>query len=267
MNKKYTESFENLRKELTTFLYRMVGVVEDAEDIVQETYIKVVKNIDTFRKESSFKTWVFTIAINTSKNYLNKVNRWKENVMDTCANLHMENPSYFKQLEQEFHATPDANFEIKEQIDYCFSCIGRTLELEQQICLLLKDVYGFTQKEIGTITELSSGKVKHGITNARNNMKRIFKERCSLINKNGICTQCTSLKGLLNPEQEIQIELNKLKLEQEKDINNDKMLELRLEIVKSIDPVFGASTGLHQYFLNNINHWITLDKNKKQKLV
>jgi RNA polymerase sigma-70 factor (ECF subfamily) len=49
--------------------YRWSGVKEDAEDIAQETFVKLVRKLHTFRRKSSFKTWLYRIAANTARDF------------------------------------------------------------------------------------------------------------------------------------------------------------------------------------------------------
>lgn len=69
-------SFANLvRKYLRpvyNFVYRYVGNAQEAEDVVQVTFVKVWKNIKKFDRKRSFKTWVFNIAKNTAIDFLRK---------------------------------------------------------------------------------------------------------------------------------------------------------------------------------------------------
>ena len=65
-----TGEFETFQRELKSFLLRMTASVQDAEDIVQETYLKAHSRIDTFRGESSLKTWMFSIASNLARDLL-----------------------------------------------------------------------------------------------------------------------------------------------------------------------------------------------------
>lgn len=55
------------------FLYRMVGTAEDANDLAQEAFVRVYRHRDRFRPDSSFSTWVFTIAANLARNQ----RRWR----------------------------------------------------------------------------------------------------------------------------------------------------------------------------------------------
>lgn len=255
-NQEYLQQYLGFKDELKSFLFRLLTNRHDCEDILQETYIKFSQNIDSFRGESSFKTWVYTIATNLAKNLLEKQQRWEVDYQDRGRDLHEQSPELAEKLHEVFFASPDANLEITEHLDYCFTCIGKTLDLTQQICLLLKDVYGFKQNEIEQITGLSEGKVKHGIADARKTMIRIFDNRCALINKNGVCEQCTELKGYLTPEQDAHQAANQLKLVQEaQNADNERLLELRLDLVRSTDPINHTKHELHIYFLENIPKW------------
>lgn len=59
-------------KPIYGFVYRYVGNAPEAEDITQETFVKVWKNLKKFDRSKSFKTWIFTIAKNTSLDFLKK---------------------------------------------------------------------------------------------------------------------------------------------------------------------------------------------------
>ncbi|MDF2663462.1 MAG: polymerase, sigma-24 subunit, subfamily [Paenibacillus sp.] len=56
--------FASLKPGLTSFCYRMLGSMDDADDAVQETSIRVWQSWSKFRQDSSFKTWVYRIASN-----------------------------------------------------------------------------------------------------------------------------------------------------------------------------------------------------------
>ena len=256
----YLNEYLGFKDELKSFLFRMLTNRQDVEDILQETYLKINDNIASFRGESSFKTWVFTIALNLARNLLNKNALWKVEDTDIARALHEQDPQLAGQaVNVFFSSSPDKNFQIKEHLDYCFTCITKTLELTQQICLLLKEVYGFKQHEIEKITGLSEGKVKHGIVDARQNMVRIFENRCALINKTGVCDQCSALKGRLNPDQDAHIEANKLKLAQAAETENgERLLDLRLALVRSVDPINNPSSQIHIHFLENIPKWVIM---------
>ena len=264
MKELYEIEFISFKDELSSFVFRLVTNRQDTEDIVQETYLKTFEKLNTFREKSSFKTWVFTIAMNTAVNYLKKQKRWQENAQDYGANLHSKSPEHWDAFQQVFNSTPEQEYEVKEHLNYCFNCINKTLEIEQQVCLLLKEVYDFKVREIIQITGLSEGKVKHAIANARKNLTYIFDKRCAFVNKNGACHQCTELTGILNSKQDAQIKANELKLVRKNNTENkDRLLDLRLEIVRSINPLNSKNSLVTTYFLENSEKWVAEGKQKK----
>jgi len=250
MNKveKYQNNFFQFRGKLMSFIYRIVNNRQEAEDIVQSTYIKVFKNLNSFQQKSSFKTWVFSIATNLAKDGLRANKRWRENWQDLAKEYNLEN----KQCEAQTIKSELMEFEIREHINFCFNCITKTLPLLSQVCLLLKEVYSFKVSEIIFITNVSEGKVKHALADARKDMNLIFEKRCSLINKEGICHQCTELNGIFNPEQDSHIESNKISMVKEANLANyDELLNLRLQLVKSIDPLNAKGANLHNSMMEN----------------
>ena len=258
------KQFSEFRDELTSFLFRLVTNRELSEDITQDTYLKVVEKIALFNGLSSFKTWVFTVAINLAKNHLKKQNRWIVETQDYGAMLHMKSQEHWRAFQQVFHSTPEQEYSVKEHLVYCFNCMNKTLELEQQICLWLKEVYDFKVREIMLITDLSEGKVKHAIANARKNLVNIFDDRCAIVSQNGVCNQCSELTGLLNPKQKVQEKVNQLKLaRQKKTHSKEKLLDLRLEMVRSLDPLNASNTLVTSYFLENAQKWVQEGKSKK----
>jgi len=260
----YIQDFLKFKPELQSFIFRMLTNRQDAEDVVQETYIKVQQNIGSFKGESSFKTWVFSIALNLSKNQLAKQKRWIENAQDYGAALHMQSTEHWTAFKNVFESTPDKQYEIKEHLVYCFNCMNKTLELEQQICLLLKEIYDFKVKEIIEITQLSEGKVKHAIADARINLTNIFEKRCAIVNQKGVCNQCSELTGILNPKQNAQEKVNRLRLSKQKNSENrDKLLDIRLEMVKTLDPLNSNNSLVTTFFLENSEKWVEIGKSKE----
>src|SRR5881394_1245814 len=111
--------------------------------------------------------------------------------------------------------SPQGQFEVKEHIAFCFTCISKSLPLEQQLCLFLKEVYEFKVGEISTILDTTDAMVKYYLHTGRSKMINIFEGRCALINKEGICHQCSELNAIYNPKQNIQQELMKIDLVKE----------------------------------------------------
>lgn len=247
-----TTQFVTFQGELKSFLLRMTASVQDAEDIVQDTYLKAQAKINTFRGESTLKTWVFSIASNLAKDLLRSKKRWPETVTDICREEVLGNKQFFEEAMRIRESSPQGNFEIREHIAFCFTCISKSLPLEGHLVLLLKEVYTFRVREIAQILHLSEAMVKYHLHVSRNRMIEIFDDRCSLINKQGICHQCTELNGIFNPKQKAQEELIKLELVRAAaSKSKDELFDLRLKILQEIDPFESGAAELQLHHLEH----------------
>ena len=76
------------------FIYQLASdfTVEDAEEICQEVFLSVIKNLDSFHGESQLQTWIFRIAANKARDYREKRNAAKRGGGQTTVSLHAENP-------------------------------------------------------------------------------------------------------------------------------------------------------------------------------
>ena len=140
--------FQAIQPQLKSYLVRITASKADAEDIAQDTYLRAIERVGSFRGESSLKTWLFTIASNLAKDNLRARKRWTEDVTDICKAAVMRNPQFFQEAMTLRHSSPQGAFEIREHVAFCFTCISKSLPLEQQLCLFLKDVYEFKVAEI-----------------------------------------------------------------------------------------------------------------------
>ena len=247
-----SNQFTSFQGELKSFLLRMTASVQDAEDIVQETYLKAHAKIDSFRGESSLKTWVFTIASNLARDLLRAKKRWPENVTDICKEAVLSDREFFQEALHIRQTSPQGNFEIKEHVAFCFTCISKSLPLEQQIALLLKEVYGFKVQEIAIIMDQTEAMVKYYLHVSRGRMIDIFDQRCALINKQGVCHQCTELNGIFNPKQNAQEEIVKLGMARDAE-NKDKetLFDLRMKILQELDPFESGAAELQLHHLEH----------------
>ena len=249
MKETLIEEFDKYKPQLKSFLLRMTANVEDTEDLLQETYIKAFEKLSTFKGNSSLKTWIFSIAHNHTLNFLRSKKRWAKNVNDIGKHAALTTPGFMQEM---MSVHQNSAFIVREHINFCFTCIGKTLPLKHQIVLLLKEIYAFKIKEIGEIINESEGVVKHSLLDARNKMKEIFDHRCSLINKNGICHQCSELDGIFNPKHETQKELLKIKMvECAKTADKEELLDLRIKIVQAIDPFQSEGADLQLFHLKH----------------
>jgi RNA polymerase sigma-70 factor (ECF subfamily) len=246
----FTQQFEQNRSRLKSYLLRITASISDTEDIVQDTYLKALEKLSTFRGESSLKTWVFAIASNLAKDNLRAQKRWVEKVGDIAREAAMKDQKFFGEAMNIRATSPQGQFEIKEHIAFCFTCISKSLPLEQQLCIFLKEVYGFKVDEITTILSTTEAMVKYYLHTGRSKMISIFEGRCAIINKNGACHQCSELNGIFNPKQNMQEELMKIDLAREAE-NKDKeqLFDLRMKILTELDPFQSNAAELQLHHL------------------
>jgi RNA polymerase sigma-70 factor (ECF subfamily) len=247
-----TKEFEQSGAQLKSYILRITASVADAEDIVQDTYIKATEKLDTFKGQSSLKTWLFAIASNLAKDNLRARKRWVENAPDIVKQAALSNPQFFREAMLIQATSSQGQFEIKEHIAFCFTCIAKSLPLEQQISILLKEVYEFKVNEITQILDSTEAMVKYYLHTGRSKMITIFEGRCALINKQGVCHQCSELNGIFNPKQKFQEEVIKIDMAREAGkADKEHLFDLRTKVVKGIDPFKSNAAELQLHHLEH----------------
>jgi RNA polymerase sigma-70 factor, ECF subfamily len=226
--------YKDLLPELKSYVYRLTCDKEVTNDLVQDTFVKVLEKHREFESRSTFKTWIFSIATNLAIDWLRKRKRWSETAQDEAKALAQSVPAYRATFLQISENSPNGIFDYKEHISFCFTCISKTLVIEQQVTLMLKDIYEFKVSDISLILRAPVGTVKHWLFSARQTMTGIFDRRCALVNKEGVCYQCSELNGLFNPKQK---NIGDVFAKADK----EKLFGLRAALVKAIDPL--ASNG------------------------
>ncbi|MGZ4008728.1 MAG: RNA polymerase sigma factor [Mucilaginibacter sp.] len=248
--KSFQALFAGFQNQLKSYLYRLLTDRNDVDDLTHDTFIRAFDKISTFNQDSSLKTWVFKIATNLAYDHLKKLKRWPADAQDQGAVLAIGT----EEIGQSFrivHQTSNAGtYEMKEHIDFCFTCISKTLPIENQVALILKDIYDFQVKEICLILEKTEGVVKHLLNSSRDTMTNIFDNRCALVNKNGVCDQCSQLNGIFNPKQDQQEQRMKLELvKASTKFDRAELFKLRTTLVKAIDPLHSSGADLQDIIL------------------
>ena len=242
--------FAEFQNQLKSYLYRLLTDRNDVDDLAHDTFIRAFDKLSTFKQDSSLKTWVFAIATHLAYDYLKKLKRWPADAQDQGAYLAINTAEIGETFRNVHQTSGTGAYEIKEHIDFCFTCISKTLPIENQVALILKDIYDFKVKEICLILDQTEGVVKHLLNDARATMTGIYEHRCALINKNGVCDQCSQLNGIFNPKQDRQEELMKLEMTKGSEkYNREELYTLRAQLVKAIDPLHSTGTDLQDVIM------------------
>jgi RNA polymerase sigma-70 factor (ECF subfamily) len=228
-------------------LYRLSANRDDAKDLLHDTYLKVVQKIDTFQGKSSFKTWAFSVATNLAKDNQRVKNRWKLEVQDECKNASLSTPKYQQKIIGAFQNQTEQQFEIVEHINYCFTCIAKNLNLEQQITLILKEFYHFKRTEIAEILNRTEGVVKHLLFDGRKELQTRYEKRCALINKTGVCHQCAELNDFLQETSNSKEKIETLKLNRKN--SSETNLDIRFNLINKINPLNSKASELEDNIL------------------
>jgi len=243
--KAFFSLYDAFQSQMKSYLYRLLVDRNDVEDIAQDTFLRAFDKIGSFEEKSSLKSWVFRIATNLAYDRLQNINRWSPTVLDK-AKEHAHNNEYI--LTKMFSTSQYSKFDIHEHIDFCFTCISKVLPLDQQIAVILKDVYQFKVKEIAIILDKTVPAIKHILRFGRQTMTDIFDSRCSLINKKGACHQCSELSTALNPKQKQQEFFIREKITVE-GADKQKLYNIRKALVRSIDPLNIEGGEIHDIFM------------------
>lgn len=242
--------FAAFQQPLKSYLYRLTANRNDAEDLTHDAFIKAYDKLSTFRAEASLKTWVFQIATHLAYNLMQRQRRWTPDVSAQAKELVLANATLAQSIEHVATQSTYGRYEIKEHIDTCFTCIGKNLPIENQIALILKEVYDFSLSDVCIILNKTEGVVKYLLQDGRKTMMEIFESRCALINKKGVCNQCSELNGWFNPrqnQQEALVKANFAKGSEKYDRNT--LFDMRISLIKAINPLTSDGNELQEILL------------------
>ncbi|MEX2530067.1 MAG: sigma-70 family RNA polymerase sigma factor [Gemmatimonadota bacterium] len=156
---------------LLNFVYRTVGDRERAQDLVQETFVRVYRHLHRFDQTKKFSTWIYTIASNLAKNELRNRSR---NPLVLFQTIKKNWDADHRPLEWEDETTkPDDLFRkrhVREMVDKAV----KELPEHHRLVFVLRELEGKTYEEIAEITDTNLGTVKSRLNRARNNFARII---------------------------------------------------------------------------------------------
>lgn len=171
--------FDSLKSELTSYCYRMLGSIDDADDAVQETFIRVWENWYSFRQESSYKTWVYRIASNICLDKLRQAKRrtrpvdFSDPATSIIAPSETLPDSTWVWPTPDFSENPEDIVIRKDTLQLCFITLLQTLPPRQRAVLLLKDVIEWSSKQIAATLRISPVAVNSALQRARETMNRL----------------------------------------------------------------------------------------------
>ena len=171
---------ETHRGELHAHCYRMLGSLHDAEDALQDALLRAWRGLPRFEGRSSLRSWLYTIATNTC---LNAIERRPKRVLPIdygpAADPHTTPgdplvetvwvepyPDDKLGLEDGF-AAPEARYELRESVELAFVAALQHLPANQRAALILREVLGFSAREVAEALDTTVASVNSALQRAR----------------------------------------------------------------------------------------------------
>jgi RNA polymerase sigma-70 factor, ECF subfamily len=187
------DAFEHLaepyRRELQLHCYRMLGSLRDAEDLVQETFLRAWRGLDRFEGRASFRHWLYRIATNACLNALAGRASAHRILPETqgppsdqmpqggpATEIAWLEPHPDAALEDLADAKPgpEARYEVHEAVQLAFVATIQHLPPRQRAVLLLRDVLGWSATETARLLDASVASVNSALQRAHATLKKQF---------------------------------------------------------------------------------------------
>jgi RNA polymerase sigma-70 factor (ECF subfamily) len=148
---------------------------DDAAELTQETFVKVIENINRFQGRSSFYTWAFRIAVNLTLNYCRRNVRLPVTSLEARAGQGQDDK---KQLLKDFlsdDSSPDpaAVAQNKELFEMALKALME-LDDAQRTVVVLRDIEGMNYAQIARVLDIELGTVRSRLSRARSNLRDIM---------------------------------------------------------------------------------------------
>ena len=179
----FAQLVDPYRRQLLVHCYRILGSFEDAEDILQETLVRVWKRLDTFEGRSSLRAWLYKVATNAALDALDsrRVRGLPRELYargDPAAPLPapLGQANWIEPIPDEWidgqpDIYPEARYEVRESITLAFVAALQKLPGRQRAALLLCDVMGWNAGEAARILDTTTAGVNSALQRARETLK------------------------------------------------------------------------------------------------
>ena len=170
----YEELIERFQTPVYNLAYRLLNDQADASDVVQEVFLKIFRNVGSFRGDSSLRTWVYRIAVNESHNrrrWLFRHRRGETGILDTFDDSESREKPLMDSGETPFDFT--VNREAQVLLEEALAEVNPIF----RAALVLREVEDMSYEEIAEILEVSIGTVKSRIVRGREALRRNLANR------------------------------------------------------------------------------------------
>jgi RNA polymerase sigma-70 factor (ECF subfamily) len=243
-----TEAFNRLvmfhQENLRRFLKRKIPSQEDAADLCQEVLLRAYLKLDRFQGRSTFRTWLISIAKHAVAEYyrLNRGPKIIDEYYETASNISDETSPSNDDSVQEL-------CDIHQQIEHCLACIMRSVSLQDQLAVILCDIYGFSDRETSKIMGKTVGAFKHLLHRARMMMDLMSHDSCALVRKTGGSSECGSQNAFLHQRSGTWAASWKGSSEAHRpELSKNALLSLRAQLVRGIESLTHSDLNFRKTF-------------------
>lgn len=166
----YEKIIQKYQSKVFGLIYNMTKNQNEIEDLAQEVFIKIYKNLGKFKGESSLYTWIYKIIVNLCLDEMKK----RKNVIYLDEKIEVDDGEVNRELPSEDKSQEEL-YEEKELQEKLHNCINKLPE-KQRVMIVLRDIKGFSYEEISKITDVKLGTVKSQINRARLKLKELLDE-------------------------------------------------------------------------------------------
>lgn len=166
----FNEIVFRYKDKAVNFLFRYTGDRDEAEDLAQDTFVKVFRSKHLYKEIAKFSTWFYTIALNTAKTSLKKKSRMSTM---SISDFDPENEKDFDIKDTGITPDESANAAIE---NYYIQQAINSLDEDFKKIIILRDIEDLDYDEIAEITGLPMGTVKSRINRGREKLKKILTE-------------------------------------------------------------------------------------------
>lgn len=175
----FEKEFMPLIGSLYNFAYRLTLDEDDANDLVQETYLKAFRFFDSYEQGTNAKAWLFRILKNSFINEFRKKSKQPSKVD------YQEVESFYNSDDVDENITVDLRVEsIQDMIGDEIANALNSLAVDFRTIIILCDLEGFTYEEMAKILDIPIGTVRSRLHRARNLLKEKLKEYASTMGYN-----------------------------------------------------------------------------------
>jgi RNA polymerase sigma-70 factor (ECF subfamily) len=145
---------------------------DDAAELTQDTFVKIIRNIDRFEGKSSLYTWIFRIAVNLTLNHCRRQKIRQADSLDYEIGTNNEHAklSLKSYLSNDAAENPAEIIQDKEQLQLILKAID-SLEEEQRAVIVLRDIENMQYSKIAKVLAIELGTVKSRMYRARRNLR------------------------------------------------------------------------------------------------